>query len=414
MKRLQVIISRLEKKLWIDVRYFLKGGSLLVLSQIVFSLRSLGIILIVTNFLWKEAYWQYNFILSLVWIASLFALPGTYNAIIQSVSRGFLWTYTFLLKKIFYFSSLGGILLIGCGFWLHFFRDYPHYEIFLFLWVLFPFYSISGIYAYFLTGIQDFSRRVQYEILTHIFVVIGAFFSIWYFESLPIFIILIFLIQTGVGMYFHKKIHLSPKQEIDYESYYFGMKLTALGILSTCKMHIDKLIVSYFFGFAQLAVYALALAMNEQIYSLGKIIATIIMPKTSNLNQEQIRLQLPKLIGIIFFLFGTFSLFLILVYPYLIPLLFWESFSGAVFYAQILTAFVSIKIVFFILSYIDLSQKDMYSTVFSSTISPLIEIICMILWGLYFWVIWVVAAKIFWDALNLLYFFTQYSKRERK
>jgi O-antigen/teichoic acid export membrane protein len=94
------------------------------------------------------------------------------------------------------------------------------------------------------------------------------------------------------------------------------MKLTALGVLSTCKTHIDKLIVSYFFGFAQLAVYALALSMNEQIYSLGKIIATIIMPKASNLNQGEI------LIGITFFLFGTFSLFLILVYPYLIPLFF--------------------------------------------------------------------------------------------
>lgn len=414
MKMIHQLIVKYSKRYGINLGYFIKNGFLLLISQWIFSIRSLVIILLFTNFLGKEIYGQYNFIISVLGIISIFGLPWTYNTIIQSVARGYEGTYAFLLKKIFFFSLIGSVLLVLFAFWIFFLRGFSEYSIFIILAILLPFYTTSWTYIYFLSWLERFDLRVKYEIITHLIVIWVTITSVYFTKNLMILVTGILLSQILPWLYFQQKLIAGGNTKVDRESFDIGLRLTFFGFLSTVKIYVDKIIISYFFGFTQVAIYSLASAINEQIYAIGKIIGTIIMPKTSNYTKEDIQIHRKRLIIVIFCLFWSLSIGLILLYPYLIPFLFGESFYEAILYSQILTAFVSIKMVFFILNYIDLSKKDLQSTKFSTTISPIIEIWLMIGCGYYFWIFGIIWARVFGDILNLWYLFTKNSKGETK
>ena len=77
-----------------------------------------------TYLLTKEVYGQYQFVLSVLSLASVAALPGMRPAIVRAVAKGFDSTYKAALKLIFKRSLLGSVgILIFTIYGLYVGRD---------------------------------------------------------------------------------------------------------------------------------------------------------------------------------------------------------------------------------------------------------------------------------------------------
>src|SRR3989344_1043788 len=71
-----------------DMVYVAKGNSWQMFGQIVTSLLSLSLIFVFANFLSKETYGTYRYILSLAGILNIFTLTGMNQSVSQAVANG--------------------------------------------------------------------------------------------------------------------------------------------------------------------------------------------------------------------------------------------------------------------------------------------------------------------------------------
>ena len=70
------------------------------------------ICIVFANFLSKEVFGEYTFVMAVLSIAGIFALPGMRVAVIQAVARGYEGTYFRALREIFKWSWLGSLFLL--------------------------------------------------------------------------------------------------------------------------------------------------------------------------------------------------------------------------------------------------------------------------------------------------------------
>jgi len=81
-------LDYLGKKLQLDVYYFLRGGFWLSSAHLLTGMAAFLVVIAFTRLASKEFYGQYQFIMAIIAILTIFSLPGMQTAIIQAVSRG--------------------------------------------------------------------------------------------------------------------------------------------------------------------------------------------------------------------------------------------------------------------------------------------------------------------------------------
>src|SRR5947207_34065 len=112
MKRLKRHLLRyLSRILKIDINYFVKNG-LWVYGSYIISLIT-GIILTYTygNFLSKEIFGQFNFVLSILSLIGIFSLPGMGQALTYAFSKNNQGNFLKAIKQTFWFSLIGSLIL---------------------------------------------------------------------------------------------------------------------------------------------------------------------------------------------------------------------------------------------------------------------------------------------------------------
>lgn len=405
MKMIHQLIMKCGQKYRFDLGYFAKNWFWLVLAHMITTVKGIILIVLFTNYFWLKEFWEYSFILSVIWVVSILWLPWAGIAIIQSVSRWFLGTFRYLLLKILKVSILWSFTLFFIGIFLDWWIKYPYYIVFIVIATFFPLYTISSFNSYYFTWIKRFDLRAKTEFFVNILLILSWLLLVFIKAPFQYIVVTILAVQmmgnAFIWFFFIKNTLIN--NNIDWDSFNYTIKLSMLSSLWFIKMHLDKIILSYYVWFAQTWMYALASAISDQIYALWKIIWNLLMPKTATLSREEVSLHKRKIIGIMFAVFFSISIFLISIYPIVIPFLFGPDFYQAVFYAQILTGFVTIKSIFIALQMIDNSQKSLQSTVFSSTISPVIELSLMVILWYYFGILGIIEARIIWDVLNFTY-----------
>ena len=154
-ERVYLLAKRYSSKVGLDLPYFIKGGFWLSVSQFFNTLKGFILSVVLANILSKEAFGEYSFVLSILGVVGVFALPGMSLAIIQSVAKGYEGTYFRGLREVFKYSWIGSVILVGMSIYMYFKGNFNLSTIFLILSVMFPFYSISGYYYSFLNGKKD-------------------------------------------------------------------------------------------------------------------------------------------------------------------------------------------------------------------------------------------------------------------
>jgi len=142
-------------------------------------------------------------------------------------------------------------------------------------------------------------------------------------------------------LYFHITRTISKDEaEVDIikETHTYGKHLTAMQILGVISGNMDKILLWKFLGPAQLAVYAFAIAIPEQVKGPLKGMSSIMLPKFAAYASTE-TYRPPPHFWYKFLLYTSLLAIISLVYIAIAPLLFhmlFPSYTESIFFSQIL------------------------------------------------------------------------------
>ena len=129
------------------------------------------------------------------------------------------------------------------------------------------------------------------------------------------------------------KKHVDNKNE-DSSTISYGKHLSLMNVIGTVATQIDKVLVFHYLGATQLAIYAIAIAVPEQIKGILKNVSSLALPKFAEKKPEEITKTLYKKMLQMFVLL----LLIVISYWFLAPFifnLFFPQYLDSVFYSRL-------------------------------------------------------------------------------
>ncbi|WP_018154810.1 lipopolysaccharide biosynthesis protein [Methanothermococcus thermolithotrophicus] len=316
--RLYNLAKKYSSKVGLDLPYFIKGGFWLSIGQFFGTLKGFILSIVFANLLSKEVFGEYSFVMTVLGIAGIFALPGMGVAVVQAVAKGYEGTYFRALKDVFKWSWLGGLLLLCVSVHEYFFGRFNLTLIFLILSSLFPFYSISGFYSALLNGKKRFDILTKlssfFNIISTILIVAVVFFTESVFWISVITVLVQILINGYFSLFYVKKY--VKNNEIDEHSIEFGKNISYSQAFSNIANNFDSLVIAYFLGFSSLAIFKIVTLLPNQIKMLANAFTPMLLPKiaSQDLSKKDLMKHFKK--------FFLVVVFLILIYWVVAPFIF--------------------------------------------------------------------------------------------
>ena len=330
-------INRIEKYLQLDLDYYIRNSFYLILARGTIMAGGLLISIAFARLVSQETYGQWNYLLSIIGICAVFSMPGMNTAITQSVATGQERVLITATKSRFKWSLLGSLVIVGLGIYYVLTGEIELGKGFIAASLFFPFFQNFESYAAFISGKKQFDTLAKYRIFTQVIVVLATVLVIYFTRNLMV-IIIAYLLSFSVlrGYFFKKTSGRITKQEYDPEAISFGKHMTVTQAPGIIRQHYDKLIIALFLSFPELAVYSIALSFSHLLNPLRSIIASLILPKLSQMDARTAYAEVRKRWYFIVIGFGAIGGTLIALCPYLIPFLYSKEYTGSVFYAQLL------------------------------------------------------------------------------
>ncbi len=405
------LLRKSEKYTKTDMIYLAKGSFWLTLGQVISSFSSFLLAIAFANLLPKETYGTYKYILSLIGILAIPTLGGLNTSLIRSVAKGYEGTLIPALKvKIKWgFWGSAGSLILAFYYYLNGNNDliFP----FLLIAIFLPFLEAPTLYTAYLQGKKMFDIYSRYSILIKISVAIFLT-AILFLTNNLIFIIFSYLFSwTFFRFIIFKKILIKfpPNKNYDQEAIPYGKKLTLISVIGIISNNIDKILTFHFLGPAELAIYAFAIALPENIKAVLRNIGALALPKFS---ENQNRKTLKKKIKSYFFKSMIPIGLIIFLYIILAPLffkIFFPEYPESIKYSQIfslsLIAFPTLLFTAFFNSQAKSREIFKIDLVYSA-VKIILLFILLPVWGIY----GVISATIFSRLTNLFYSYLLFKK----
>lgn len=335
-KKLLTLLRWSEKYTKTDMVYLTKGSFWLYLAQGLSSLATLLLSIAFANFLPKETYGLYKYILSICGILSIFCLPGLSTALIQSVARGYEGSFKdiFRLKitsglvgsvvclviAAYYYSKGNALIafsLLIAAFFIPFIDSFTLHESYLSgkknFKLITKFFSFNNNISLILILLALFFTR-------NIFCVLLAYFSGWTFSRM-------------ISFYRTLKLFKMNKKK-DKSSISYGIHLTGLNLIPLISNYFDKLIIFHYLGAADVAIYSVAVAPVEQLKLFYKNITFLGLPKLSAKKNSDIRKTFFHKIKIILYVSLIIGAAYILLSPFFFSLIF-PKYVNSIIYSQV-------------------------------------------------------------------------------
>lgn len=258
--KIEELLARFGKKIGIDLLYLFKNGSWVTLRFVVFSVGGLLLSLSFTRIGTKELLGQYQYVIALLSILSIFSLPGLNTAALESVTQGHEGAIIRAVKISFLSSLLGAVVLFGFGLFMMISNKAWLLGITLiFSGLLFPLYSALNTWNVYYDGKSAFAESAWRYIVLNILLtgslILGLFLRVGLFG-----LVILFLLVNLVcfSLFFNgvvKKIRDRKDNVIDLK---FGILVSiqrfVLGLSST----LPVFVISHMFGVESVAIYYIA------------------------------------------------------------------------------------------------------------------------------------------------------------
>lgn len=332
--KISFYIYKLQKYFKIDFFYLIKGEFWLMLGKIVSIVSTFIVALAWANWMDKGIYGNYQYIISLVGLISIFSLPEMEAAIIQAVARGFEGTFIAGFKTKLKWGLLGSLSSLGIAgyYFLEGNKNLPLafviISVFLFL------FNASLAYTGFLVGRRLFNIQVKYDVVIQAIaglVMLSTLFCIKRFLfDLPDFLIILlvitayFISRTSLRFFFfyRTKNKFTPNTKQDPKSIPYGKKLSFSGVIDCISGSLDKILLFHYLGAVELAVYAFSILVPQQINAFLKHIGTLALPRFSLRSRDELRKTVLKKMSYLAILVSFFVVVYIIFAPWVYQLFF--------------------------------------------------------------------------------------------
>ncbi len=364
-----------------DMVYVTREGSWSLLSQVVSSLASAAAVIVLANILPKESFGQYRFVLSLIPVLVIFALPGISTALMRSAARGARADFPKVVETEIKWGFLGSLasLLIAAYYFSQ--GDHVLSLAFALTAALVPFIQPFSVYSAYYKGKQNFKLATIYDSISLVFqavllvgaalvtrnilVVIGAFLAGRIIPS--VFFYVKTLRDEGEAARGGGGAEDGSDDTIRY-----GKRLTTTQIMSTIAGSIDKLLVGYFLGLEVLAVYSIALTIPSNAILLFNVIPRIAFPKFSknSWGPEERAKIIRKLMIFLAALIVPVALYALLV-PVVLPFIF-KDYRASIPTALVLSFLILVSPLNAVIDQVMQARKFVGKIIWSQTVTVVV------------------------------------------
>ncbi|MBM3205034.1 hypothetical protein FJZ48_03595 [Candidatus Uhrbacteria bacterium] len=333
------LIDFLQKRLKTDMRYLLKGGSLLSIMHVVSSIVSFILTIAFANLIAPETYGIYRYVLSTYALIKLLALPGIDAAVLQSTSRGFEGVLRESFWRKFRWSFLGSCVSIGIALWNFSAGDATLGSLFVLIACVLPLMEAPTTSS-FLNG-KKLYRFWVFSDVSSLIISGAALVAALALTDHILFIILAYFLPqifTRLFVFLYTQKHFVTNQQTDPGLLRYGKQVTLFQVISGAIASIDQIVLFHILGPANLAVFSLAQAIPLRVQGLLRITGILASPKFAVRSPREIaRSMWPKLLA-----FAGLILLSCVCYVLIAPFffkLFFPKYIASVGYSQVLIFF---------------------------------------------------------------------------
>ncbi len=315
------LITKAEALLKIDLSYILKGGSWLTLGQIGSAFIAFLLSIAFARLIPKETYGEYKYILSITSVLGIFSLSGMGVAITRAVSAGYDGTILSVVRRALRWNSaLLPVALVIAGYYV-IAGNYPLAVSFAIFALVAPLITSFNLYDGFLVGKKDFKNSVIASACIAIIVALGLFAAMFASPSPTLLIFIYFSLTTlGTLYFYHRTIsrYQPDANSVDPDTASYGTHLSIINVFNVIADQLDKVLVFHYLGAAQLAIYAFAIAIPEQIKGVLKNATVLMLPRFATRTDKELRATVFHKMGLYALVVGA----IIIVYVISAPLIF--------------------------------------------------------------------------------------------
>jgi O-antigen/teichoic acid export membrane protein len=387
-------LRKTQKYTGIDNVYITTQGSYLTIGNIINTLASFLLSMAFARLLPKETYGEYRYLLSIMTVISLVALPGLGDAFLQAIAGGFEGSFKKVIKTKFKWGLLGSLTSLAFAVYLLIIQN-PNLAIsFLVAAIFLPLMESSEIYLSYLAGKKLFGIQVKYSTITQILAIASIIITLFLTKSLIVLVLVYFLSNTFLRIYFLFQVIKKnpPNKKEGSETISFGKHLSFVRIFHTIASQIDKILLFNILGPVQVAIYSFATLPIREATTFLQNIRLLALPKLVTRDKKEIKKTLLKKVGKATLLIIPLVLLYIIIAPYIYKI-FFPQYTESIIYSQLfaltLIAFPASMIALFFQA--QMMKKELYQF---NIISPLIQIILLIILMPFYGILGIIMAQL--------------------
>lgn len=330
------LLRRSERYTKTDMVYLARSGIFSAGSDIILSLLSLGLAVLIAAYVPKETFGIYRYILSLAAVALAVSLTGMNSSVTRAVALGRDGAVRASLRPQLKFAMLQGALIALVAAY-YVVRGNMDYGIALsFVALVAPLSAVFNTYAAYLNGKAEFGRIAIFKVQAGI-INVAAMAAVVLLNPTAIWLTVAYFLSTCVvNLWFLRKTLAripkdAPAEGTDIS---YGKHLSAMNSLGMVSTQLDAILLYHLFGPVTLAVYSFAILIPERFRSFLSFLPSAALPRLASRSPEEIKATLMHRLGWFF----AATLCIAVAYAILAPYLFRELFpryADAIPYTQL-------------------------------------------------------------------------------
>lgn len=359
------------------------------------------------NWLPKEDFGTYQFIIAGLALFAIFTLPGLNTALIKSIAQKKEGTLELAVREKIKWGTIGSFLSLGLAGWYFLQGNNLLAAAFLLGAVFVPFKQTFSVFAAFWNGRKEFDLQAKYQLISASLSALFLIPTIYPTNNVLIIIAVFLASHTFFDFLLYKKTKRQViNNEQDPKAISFGKNLTLINALQTAAEYIDKIIIWKFLGAVPVAIYAFAQLPIQKVRDMLPI-TPLALPKLgeNKIDEQRKKGVISKFLRLFVFTIPVAAV-LALIAPFLYRL-FFPQYMESVVYFQALSVLIALS-PFLLLNaalIAEIKKKALYIT---NTGAPFLKIILFFafvphfgIWGI---VISILIAELL-RGLLALYFF---------
>lgn len=404
------LIKKLSKYLQADLTYLIKGGFLLSSAEVINL--ALGFLLSIAfaNLLPKEIFGTYQYALSLASLLAIITLPNMNMAIIQAVARSYDGSIMPTIKLRLKWALLGSLIcIIVAGYYFFLDGNSTLSVVYLIIAFFLPLINSLDIYNAYLKGKKLFKKLTKYTILKNLINFLILIPVLFLTDNIYIILIAFFGSTALLNIIFLKNTFKNNvlNTHNDPKTMSYGKHLNIMGVISVISLHIDKIIIWFFLGPIEVAIYTFSKSLPEKIILFFEPIGSLSMPKFSRQEDGVLKKYIPKKVFQSFIIFIPITVLYIILCPYFFRLVF-PQYLDSIIYSQIYSLIILFQGSRLMISYLfsKIKQKEIYII---NIAIPTLKIVLMLVFIPFYKIYGVMLALVIAEFFNfiLLLIFTK-------